>query len=204
METTIKTESRFESFMRGFSAAVQLGGRSVENGSFIESVCLSASIIDAQLRIGLILSHQLQRASSDLLDDLLYQPDVSKIVPERSIYKRALKEGIIAKEIYNELENLYQKRNRVVHRYIISDITTAEVLDIARRYSDMVHAVNQSIRKVEDEQLRRGVGMTVAGNRIPESLRGKAKEIMDRMVDEKHGNANLARNLRTSPKSGNS
>jgi len=202
MATTKETESRFESFMNGFSAAVQLSQRSVESGSFIESVCLAASVIDAQIRIGLILNHQLQTASSDLLDDLLHQPDESKIITERGIYKRALKEGIITKEIYNELNELYHKRNRVVHRYIISNITTTEVLLIAQRYSDMVHAVNQSVHKLEGEQLRRCVGMTLEGYRIPESLRGKAGEMTDRMADKKHGNANLARNLRTSPKSG--
>jgi uncharacterized protein YutE (UPF0331/DUF86 family) len=202
MTTTKETESRFESFMKGFSAAVQLSERAVESGSFIESVCLSASTIDAQLRTGLILNHQLQTASSDLLDDLLHQSDESKIVTERSIYKRALKESIISEDIYKELNDLYHKRNRVVHRYIISDITTDEVLGIAQRYSNMVYAVNQSVRKLEDEQLRRGVGMTVAGDRIPESIRGKVREMMDREADEKHGNANLAKNLRNPPKSG--
>jgi len=202
MATRKQTESRFESFMRGLSAAVQLSRRAVDNGSFIESVCLAASIIDAQLRMGLILNYQLQTASSDLLDDLLHQPDKADIVTERSIYKRALKENIISQETYDELNALYYKRNRVVHRYIISDTTTEEVLRIAQRYSDMVHAVNESVRRLEDEQLRRGVGMTIAGDKVPQSIRGKAKEMMEKEADEKHGNPNLARNLRASPEKG--
>lgn len=202
MATSKETEARFESFLRGLSAAVQLSRRAVENGSFIESVCLAASVIDAQLRTGLILNCQLQTGSSDLLDDLLHQADESKIVTERSIYKRALRENIISQEMYDELNDLYYLRNRVVHRYIISDITTEQVVEIARRYADVVHLVSASIRKLEDEQIRRGVGMTKGGAAVPESLHGKAKGIMEGQADEKHGNPDLARNLRSSPKTG--
>lgn len=196
MATTKETGIRFESFLRGFSAAVQLSQRAVDNGSFIESVCLAASIIDAQLRIGLILQHQLKTKSTDLLEELLSQAEESEIVTERNIYKRALKENIISQKIYSELNDLYYKRNKVVHQYIISDITTEEVLKIASKYADTVHIVKDAIRRLEDEQIRLGIGMTVSGDKVPQSIRGKAKEIMDKESDEKHGNYNLAKNLR--------
>ncbi|OGW19893.1 MAG: hypothetical protein A2Z82_04135 [Nitrospirae bacterium GWA2_46_11] len=182
--------------MRGLSAAVQLSQRAVENGSFIESVCLAASVIDAQLRIGLILNHQLKTKSNDLIDELLCQIDDNKIVTERNIYKRALKENIIPQKIYEELNDLYHKRNKVVHQYIISDITTEEIVKIAAKYADTVHIIKDSIRNLENEQIRLGIGMTVSGNRVPDSIRGKANEVMDKQSDEKHGNSNLAKIFR--------
>ncbi|MDO8550984.1 MAG: hypothetical protein Q7S39_12660, partial [Ignavibacteria bacterium] len=87
MSTTKNIELSFESFMKGFAAAAQLSQRAVANGSFIESVCLSASIIDALLRIGLILDYQLKTKTDQILNELLYQADEKKIVTERSIYK---------------------------------------------------------------------------------------------------------------------
>jgi uncharacterized protein YutE (UPF0331/DUF86 family) len=157
---------------------------------------LAASIIDAQLRMGLILNHQIKTKSNDLIDELLYQIDESKIVTERNIYKQALKENIISQNIYEELNELYYKRNKVVHQYIISDITTEEVVKIAARYADTIHIIKDAIIKLEDEQIRLGIGMTVTGSEVPEQVRKKGKEIMDKVVDEKHGNPVLAFNLR--------
>jgi uncharacterized protein YutE (UPF0331/DUF86 family) len=193
-------EFRFDSFMKGFAAAAQLSQRAVSNGSFIESVCISASIIDASLRIGLILNHQLKTKTDEILDELLYQADEKKIITERTIYKLALKENIITNNIYQELNVLYNSRNKVVHQYIISDITTEMVLKIAAKYADMIHIVKESIRKLEDEQLRLGVGMTKAGIGMSETVRENANKFMDNIINEKHGNPNLAKNLRFNKK----
>jgi hypothetical protein len=52
-------EEKFENFMRGFSAAAELDARAARLGCFVECVCLTASVIDGLLRMGLILKHQL-------------------------------------------------------------------------------------------------------------------------------------------------
>lgn len=200
--TTNPSPPRFESFMQGFAAAVLLKRRAAENGCFIECVCLSTSIVDGLLRIGLILNSQLQTRSDKIIEELLYQPDPGKIVTEREIYKRALHENIITQTVYEELNDLHDQRNRIVHRYIISDITTDQVLQIAERFDVVVDTVNQSVRKLEDEQLRRGVGMTRGPKDLSESLRGRVGETIQQMADTKHGNPNLARNLRTNRKKG--
>jgi len=190
-----KEDKHFDSFMKGFTAAVQLSQRAAKNGSFIESVCLSASIIDALLRIGIILDNQLKTKTDKILNDLLYQPDEKKIVTERNIYKEALNKKIITNKIYTELNELYYERNKVVHQYIISEITTEMVLKIAARYSNMVHIIKDSIRKLEDEQLRLGIGMTKTGVDVPEFVRKNANDFMEKIINEKHGNPDLAKNL---------
>ena len=190
----------FDSFMKGFAAAVQLSHRAAENGSFIEAICLSASIIDALLRIGLILDNQLKTKTDRILNELLYQADDKKIVTERNVYKLALKEKIITKIIYENLNKFYYERNKVVHQYIISDITTDKVLFIAEEYFDMVHTIKDSIRKLEDEQIRLGIGMTKSNSDVPESVRKRANDFLNFTVTEKHGNPNLAKNLRSNKK----
>jgi hypothetical protein len=49
------TETRIGQFMDGFVGAAELLQRAGQNGSFIEYICLAASVIDGSLRIGLIL-----------------------------------------------------------------------------------------------------------------------------------------------------
>ncbi len=97
---------------------------------------------------------------------------------------------------------MFGKRIEVlaVHRYIISSITTEQVLMITQRYSDMVYRVNKYIRDLEDEQLRLGVGMTVASKDVPEHIRRKTTEIMRDEADKKHGNPVPAKNLRRTPR----
>jgi uncharacterized protein YutE (UPF0331/DUF86 family) len=147
-------------FMEGFAAASELARRAEDRLQHIEFICLAASIIDGLLRMGLILRHQIDTKSTDVLDDLLYQSDTDRIVGEREIYRRAAKRGVIGREVFQALGELYGRRNRVVHRYIISEITTADVAGIAHDFRRMLSVVSHAVWLVEDEQVRLGVGMT--------------------------------------------
>ncbi len=175
-------------FMEGFAAAAQLLERAGKSGFFVEYICLAASVIDATLRVGLILQHQLDRKSSELTEELLLQtPDGTKI-PERAIYKRALERGVIDQSLFDQLEELYRDRNRVVHRYIISEITSEEALNIACRFERILPLVSSAVGELEARQIDQGVGMTerVAGE--PEDVRTYIAE----MAVLKHGHPALA------------
>ena len=187
---------RFAIYMNGFYAAVHLGRRAVETGSFIESVCLSASVIDAALRIGLILNHQLQSGTEDIIEDLLHQADDKNIVTERAIYKRALKQKLIDDTVYRELNELHNLRNQVVHRYIISDITTKQIVEISARYANMVHVINAVVRKIEDEQLKRGIGMTRSRKIPADEHRKRIEDILEDAMIKKHGDKHPSRKPR--------
>ena len=188
--------------MASLPAAIQLAQRAVDNGSFIESVCLSATIIDALLRMGLILDHQIRTNSSEILNELLYQPDESAIVSERAIYRRALKQSVISSQLYARLNGLYQDRNRVVHQYIISDITTENVVHFAAKFADTVHQINSCVRRLEDEQMRMRCGMTTSGVDIPKALKEDALNRLNVEIQKKHGNTKLAQILRGHSKRG--
>ena len=188
---------KFENFMRGFSAANLLLSRAAENGYFIEYVCLATSVVDGLLRIALILQHQLNTRTSDILDNLLLLADEDKIISERDIYRRALDAGIITQPLFAELEVLYKRRNKVVHRYIISEITTEQVLDIAYQYDQLIPQVSNSVRKLEDVQINSGIGMTISGQQAPPSIRGTGKAQIEKLAAEKHGNPHLAKKLKS-------
>src|SRR6266568_4499785 len=130
-QASAETWKRFEEFIAGFTAAQELHGRAGKDGSFIECVCLGASLIDAMLRIGIILQHQLNNRTREIPIDLIFQGEKDRAISEREIYRRALAISVIDNDTFTRLQSLYDERNRVVHRYIISRITTSDVLDTA-------------------------------------------------------------------------
>ena len=178
---------KLENFLNGYAAAIQLINRAGENGFFIEYVCLATSIIDALLRIAIILNNQLKSKSKDIIDEILYQTDEDKIVSERKIYKWAWKERIITKSLFDMLENLYKKRNRIIHRYIISDISTRQVLDVGIQYERIIPLILERVEKLEERQIELGVGMTVVSDEANVKLRSE----IDMMIKKKHRDAIL-------------
>src|SRR5258708_39600420 len=124
----------FARFMGGFAAAAQLAKRADDRSHHAEYIILAASLIDAMLRLGLILQHQIKTSSKTILVELFHQASDDKIIPEREIYRRAFEAGVIDRDLSEELNDLYAWRNRIVHRYIISEITTADIKDVASDY----------------------------------------------------------------------
>ena len=186
---SVVTTDRLERYMKGLVAAADLATRAARDGFFVEYVVLTASLIDGVLRIGLVLQNQLRSRSSAIDEALLYQAATDPILSERSVYRRALEEGVIKQEVFDRLQELYDQRNRVVHRYLITDLTTAEVVGIARALQEGFSLVSDAVAMLEQRQLDEGVGMTCAldGTLCAEELREFAKE--------KHGSEWLARAL---------
>ena len=186
-------QDRFSHFMSGLTAAAQLLQRAGENGFFVEYICLATAVIDASLRVGLILQHQIKTRTDEILDSLLYQTDEHRIVSERQIYGMALQEDILSQDLFDKLESLYKKRNRVVHRYIISDITTEQVLDIGIQYEQNIPLVSEAVGKLEQRQIETRVGMTVVTDG---ASKAEMETLFDKMSAEKHGNPILTHSLR--------
>jgi hypothetical protein len=183
-------DEKFTSFMQSFAAAVELNARAMKEGCFVECVVLSASVIDATLRMGLILKHQLATSSSELVEAFLYQGEEDKMISERQIYKESLAKLIIGQATFDKLNTLYAQRNKVVHRYVISQIKTSDVLDLAMEYEEMQHRVSDFVAVLEKEQIRLGIGMTVE-----EVGEDATQQIVD-LATGKHGNDLLADALR--------
>jgi len=175
---------RLGQFLKGVAATSDLLNNAVGHNSFIEAVVILANQIDAQLRIGLILKQQLIQNNSAIDLKFLYQGNTDKIITEKEVYRQAMGLKIIDNEIYKALIDLYGERNKVVHRYIISDITTIQIDTVARRYYRLSEEVKNAIVRLEDEQIQKGIGMTVGE-------RPKTGEKFDDNINswllEKHG-----------------
>jgi|SRR6266542_5670074 len=174
---------RFGEFMTGFAAARELHSRAGTVGSFIECVCLGASLTDAMLRIGMILQHQLDNRTKEIPLNLIFQGEKDRAISEREIYRRALAISVIDNDTFTRLQALYDERNRVVHRYIISRITTSDVLNIAIRYEEIINALSKRIHEIEEQQIQQGVGITARG---PALEGDEGKRFLEEIADQKH------------------
>jgi hypothetical protein len=163
----VSPSEKFARFMGGFAAAAQLCKRAQDRSHHMEYIILAASLVDGLLRMGLLLQHQIETSSVELLEELLYQATDDKIIPEREIYRRAFGAGVVDQALFDELNDLYNWRNRVVHRYIISEITTADVQDVASDYHRALSRATFAVEQIEKRQIILGVGMTTVGRRSP-------------------------------------
>lgn len=151
---------RFDMFLQGVGATALILSKAIENKAFIEATCVLANQIDALLRIGIVLKNQILNNNSEIEIEWIYQGLTDKKKSEKDIYKKALDLRIIDQSTFDELYVLYDDRNRVIHRFIISEITLAEVEEIAYKYYQKQQAINKIIFDLESEQIKLNVGMT--------------------------------------------
>ena len=178
--------------MAGIAAATELYNRASDSGSFVESVCLGASLVDAMLRVGVVLQKQIDERTREVPLELVYQGPEDKPISERDIYRRALAALVIDESAFAQLQALYDERNRVIHPYIIPRITTSEVLDIAIRYQHMIDALQKTLWEIEERQIRENVGITVRGPKLEGE---EGRRFMEEFSEDKHTPA-LAKVLR--------
>ncbi len=182
---------KFGKFTDGLAASEKMLNNATKNGCFIECVCLLANQIDGMLRVANILFDQIQSKSNDVNTALIYQGEKDKRITEKDIYKLSKDKGIIDEKLFDELYLVYEDRNRVVHRYIISEITTRDILDIASTYSTLKRTLWQIVYNLESKQIELGLGMTESRGMIPDEKLKESKKIFDAAVFEKLGGIDL-------------
>jgi hypothetical protein len=151
---------RFDMFLQGVGATSLMLSKAVKNKAFIEATCILANQIDALLRIGIVLKNQINKANSEIEAEWIYQGLNDRKKSEKDIYKKSLELNILSQSDFDKLYSLYDDRNRVIHRFVISEITLAEVEDIAYEYYQKQQIINQIIFEIESEQIKLGIGMT--------------------------------------------
>lgn len=161
-ETTLNS-FRFEMFLKSIGATAYMLNKAVGNHSFIEATCLLASQIDGLLRTGIILQNQINNKNTVIEKEWIYQGVNDRKKSEKDIYKKAKELGVLDEVTFDELHKLYEDRNRVIHRFIISEITLAEVENISYEYYQVQQKISSIIYDIESKQIELGVGMTVKG-----------------------------------------
>jgi hypothetical protein len=158
---------RFEMFLQGIGATNVILKRAFENKAFIEATCILSNQIDSLLRIAIVLQVQIINNNDAIEKEWIYQGKTDKKKSEKDVYKKAKELNIINGELYNELFILYEDRNRVIHRFIISEITMAEVEDISHKYYNIRERMKVIVDNLESEQIRLRVGMTTEDENDP-------------------------------------
>jgi len=183
----VSSKRRFNLFMTSIAATVDLMNKAHQNESLIEYVALSANRIDALLRLSIILTKQIEGRSDEIDTKYLFQAETDKAIMERKIYKIVLEKGIINQTIFEDLEELYKERNKVIHRYIITDIRTEDIGRIAYDYQQLSDKIEVIINQIEEKQYKMKLGIHKDNDKLAMLDDFRFKELISNIRD-KHGN----------------
>lgn len=154
---------KFRNFLRSFGAARLLLQKAHENGSLIEGLILYASLADGLCRIGLVLNEQIETKTDNINEKYIYQEANESNFNERAIYRKAKEKKIIGTKLFNELNALYDIRNKMVHRFFISEIEYSHLEIVCDRHEKVYDELFRIIYDLEAKQIDIGVGMTRKG-----------------------------------------
>jgi len=143
---------KFDRFTGSLAASHDLLYTAIDAGACIEIIAITANQIDAYLRLSLVIAKQLEKKTNDIETRYLFQADGEKGIMERKVFEDALKSQIIDVETFDSLNELYNLRNRVIHRYIISDIKSRDLVEIAGRYLSALEIIRLILRDFEQKQ----------------------------------------------------
>ena len=139
----------FENFTHSVAAARLLLKRAHEQGSLIEGLVLYASSIDALLRNLVALGVGDRDGTTIQLDARYFVHDETKWMSERRLYAEALDAEVLTETEFRELEDLYTFRNAVIHRFITSGMTYAEITSRLDRYEVILRRLFERLAEIE-------------------------------------------------------
>lgn len=177
--------NRFDKFIVSLAASFDLKNKAIKNSAFIEIIILSANQIDAYLRLCIVFKFQLLENNSLFKLEYLFQGDEDKPLMEKKIYDKAKDMTIISDAQHKNLYSLYDRRNKVVHRYIITDIKTKELLEIGYNYEILCEEIRLILKDIEEEQFDKKIGY----HGLKDPHRERDKNYVDElfsMVNDKH------------------
>ncbi|QEM12959.1 hypothetical protein [Mucilaginibacter rubeus] len=186
---------RYEKFMASLSASFDISTKALENDAVVEFMVITANQIDAYLRMSIVLKKQLADKTDDIDIALLFQGDTDSPVMERTIYKQALSFSIIDQSLFDALDSLYKERNKVIHRYIITDLNTRDIYFIAGDYYQVAERVRLALKAVEDEQAASKIGIYKNGLTVAQDISEEDRLLLYSQVNDKHLWKDLARKI---------
>ena len=151
--------NKHDQFLASLAASYDLLYSAIESESYVEIIVLSANQIDAFLRLSIVLAKQLQAESDDIDVKYLFQGEREKGLLERVVFNDALELGVIDQATHDELSDLYDFRNRIVHRYIISSLKTRDMIPVVGKYLEMSERIRLVLRGFEKQQVGKNFGI---------------------------------------------
>lgn len=152
--------SPFANFLYSFGAARKLLERAHRSDSLIEGMALYVSLIDACLRIALVLDKQLDGDEVADIDSYIQQVRAGPKFTEKMIYEEARRRNLIDDAMKDEIVALYEKRNAIIHRFFLTDMTYVSLGPLLDRYEEIYHHCYALVEDLETRQLSERKGMT--------------------------------------------
>src|SRR6266496_2651922 len=131
-----------EKLLQAMAAAVRFLNKAIDKRCALECIVLQANVIDGALRVGLVLKAQLESGTRKIDDSLLKQAETDPKIPERSIYQRCLDKDVIDRGLFDRLSSVYDKRNKCIHRYLLTDIDYDYPTSVVFELDELLTAVN--------------------------------------------------------------
>ena len=178
--------STFPNFLNGIGALRKLIYRANETGALIEGVVAYAALVDGLLRMGLILRRQLTNNGANMDLSLISQTSSKEYLPERAIFKMALHERVIEQGLFNEITELYDKRNAIVHRFLLTPQTYDQIPPILDLYEILFNKLEAVVSSLEEEQIQKGIGITKGSVECPNE-RLVREDVMKKLLPSKAG-----------------
>jgi hypothetical protein len=173
------TGNELQNFIRGMGALRLLLRKASQSGSLIECIVIYAGLVDGLLRIGLVLKRQIVNKNSDIDEILIVQKPGSKFLVERAVYKLALEEGVIDQRLFETISGLYDRRNEVVHRFILTNLSYNQLAPTLENYENVFNHLYRIIYDLEALQIQLGLGMSA----IDTSARGsKDRQLLQEVI----------------------
>jgi hypothetical protein len=187
--------NKYDNFNGSLASSYDLRERALESKSHIEIIAIVSNQIDAYLRISILLKKQLEQKTNEIEVKYLFQEENDKGIMERSIYKEAKSLNIISDEIFDELNSLYNMRNSVIHRYIISYIKTIDIAETAVKYLLISEEIREILKIIEEKQIESGIGIYGKGYLKDYEIRLEDQRIAWSMANDKHLIKDLQRKI---------
>lgn len=190
---------KYDRFAGSLAASYDLLDVAIDSRSYIQIIAVAANQIDAFLRLSIVLSTQLKKSTNEVEIQYLYQGEQDKAIMERKIFDEALKLAVIDERVHKELNSLYELRNRVIHRYIISDLKTRDLINIVERYLQLSEVIRLILQRFEELQFENDFG--IYGKRFhrdPDSEEMGVRHLYS-TVNDKHLLTRFRRNVSQKP-----
>lgn len=178
--------TKYDNFIGSLASSYDIREKAMESKSYIELIAIISNQIDAFLRMSILLKKQLLSETNEIEIKYLFQSDNDRGIIERTIYNEAKEMEIVDEEVYKELNELYNLRNKVIHRYIISHIKTVDIADISMKYFFLSEKINLILKLIEDEQIEKGVGIYGIGYTKDYEPTEADQKIAFSMANDKH------------------
>lgn len=177
---------RYIKFMSSLYALRDLKNKALEKVSLFEIIVIVALEIDAYLRLAIIMTKQLEEKSNRIDLSLLYQKENDNRISERKIYLQAKALSILSPEEYDKLSNLYEERNKVIHRYVITDLKTYQLSNISVEFIKICQVINSKLTKIEERQYFEKIGIHANSKSPHEKPDDEQVQNIISLLNEKH------------------